>query len=402
VQPGQIPVSFRTRYKTLLYVTEGSHSFASTYFFTYFLFKLRDTYGFTDWGNLLVGVVYGAVFSGCAWIGGRLGQSRGFYWALRAGFLGMAAGLCIGWVWNSLAGLLLGGAVWTAAMCLTWANLEALVSVGESESDLPNRVGLYNVVWAGTAGVAVLWGGWLLKTLGATSLFWFPAAVHAAQWIATKPMRGLHEKFMATAPKVSTEHVSEGDAAHAACFQRLAWVSNAAGYMAINTLVVLSPGITGRLGLDTATGGAVMSWWLHARTAGFAVLWAWKGWHYNIRWFSSAYLVMAVALWVILSGASLAAVAGGQVVLGLCLALFYYSSLYYAMDGSKTHGVHGGTHEALLGLGIMGGPAVAALGTVVAGQGGPAGGLGLALAAGGAGMIGIWRRAFAGREARER
>jgi hypothetical protein len=40
--------------------------------------------------------------------------------------------------------------------------------------------------------------------------------------------------------------------------------------------------------------------------------------------------------------------------------LIYYSSLFYSMDAGDTKGVHGGIHEAAIGLGSFAGPAVGA------------------------------------------
>src|SRR6185503_19487143 len=49
------------------------------------------------------------------------------------------------------------------------------------------------------------------------------------------------------------------------------------------------------------------------------------------------------------------------IAFGLAVGLIYYSSLFYAMDvGGETQGEHGGIHEALIGLGIFGGPVVGA------------------------------------------
>jgi MYXO-CTERM domain-containing protein len=48
-----------------------------------------------------------------------------------------------------------------------------------------------------------------------------------------------------------------------------------------------------------------------------------------------------------------------QIVFGLAVGLIYYSSLFYAMDvGGEAQGEHGGIHEALIGAGIFGGPAI--------------------------------------------
>ena len=42
------------------------------------------------------------------------------------------------------------------------------------------------------------------------------------------------------------------------------------------------------------------------------------------------------------------------------IGLIYYSSLYYSMHVGDTKGEHGGAHEAAIGAGIFGGPAIGA------------------------------------------
>ncbi len=42
-------------------------------------------------------------------------------------------------------------------------------------------VGMYNVVWAGTAAVAYFTGGAMLEKLGPQSLFYVPAAIQVVQ-----------------------------------------------------------------------------------------------------------------------------------------------------------------------------------------------------------------------------
>jgi hypothetical protein len=49
-----------------------------------------------------------------------------------------------------------------------------------------------------------------------------------------------------------------------------------------------------------------------------------------------------------------------QLLFGWCIGLIYYSSLYYSMQIGETKGEHGGMHEAAIGLGIFGGPAIGA------------------------------------------
>ena len=49
-----------------------------------------------------------------------------------------------------------------------------------------------------------------------------------------------------------------------------------------------------------------------------------------------------------------------QISFGWCVGLIYYSSLYYSMHVGETKGEHGGFHEAAIGAGIFGGPAIGA------------------------------------------
>jgi MFS family permease len=70
---------------------------------------------------------------------------------------------------------------------------------------------------------------------------------------------------------------------------------------------------------------------------------------------------MVVSFMALLLGPNLAVIVVAQIAVGLAVGLIYYSSLFYAMDvGGESQGEHGGIHEALIGIGIFGGPAAGA------------------------------------------
>ena len=100
--------------------------------------------------------------------------------------------------------------------------------------------------------------------------------------------------------------------------------------------------------------------WALSRAVGFLLCWRWTGWHYRFRWLFWAYTGMVVSFALILLGKALWPIVAAQMAFGLCLALIYYSSLFYSMDVGDTKGEHGGFHEAAIGAGIFGGPAVGA------------------------------------------
>jgi hypothetical protein len=62
-------------------------------------------------------------------------------------------------------------------------------------------------------------------------------------------------------------------------------------------------------------------------------------------------MLLAGSLWVLVLS---------QLILGLAFGLIYYSSLFYSMDVGVTKAEHAGIHEAVIGAGNCGGPAIAA------------------------------------------
>jgi len=349
-----------------IYLLEGSNSFATAYYFNYLLFLLRDRHGFGDGQNLALGAAHGLLFMVSAWIGGRLGQRLGYVMAIRLGFAGMAASLLLGWMVPGLVVQMVAFAGWTITMCFTWPNLEALASAGQASGQLARRVGIYNVVWAGTAALGYFMGGWLVTVLGSASLYWLPMGIHAIQAIATLQWPG-----NPTAPVPAAdilEKPADTRVARPAYFQKLAWMANPLSYMAINTLLVMVPGISTRLGLGTAEIGALMSIWYFTRTGAFAVLWLWHGWHYRFSWFGWGYVLLVTSFACLMISGSIPVLIAAQFAFGWATALLYYSSLFYSMDGSETHGVHGGIHEALVGMGIGGGPAISVAATWLSGN----------------------------------
>lgn len=339
-----------------VYLLEGSNSFATAYYFNYLLYVLRDVHGFGDRHNLALGAAHGLLFMSSAWMGGKAGQRLGYVSALRIGFFGMAASLAIGWVFPGLVAQLTAFTGWTIAMCFTWPNLEALASAGQNPGQLARRVGIYNVVWAGTAAIGYFSGGWLMKQLGVESLYWLPLGIHLLQGVASFQWPG--RTVIALESDAEWELNDPSIRVRPAYFQKLAWMGNPMAYMAINTLLVMVPGIATRLGLDPSTMGLLMSLWYFTRTGAFAILWQWGGWHYRFSWFAIGYLLLIGSFACLMSSSSIWVLILAQFGFGWATATLYYSSLYYSMDGSETHGVHGGIHEALVGMGIGGGPAI--------------------------------------------
>jgi MFS family permease len=346
------------------FVLEGLNSFATSFYFYYLFFFMQRQFGFGNLGNLSLAALNGFIYTFVAWFGGSFGQRFGYFKALGVGFTTLATALLLGTQAHSpmsQVGVLM---AWSVGICFIWPTLEALVSEQEDALGLQQMIGIYNLVWAASGAVAYFFGGMLLEHLGLRSLFWIPAGIHLTQisillWLLVLVPRAV------TAPRVppaahSAIELNPRPIARARSFLRMAWLANPFGYVAINTVVAVVPSLARELGLSSAMAGVVCSTWLFARMVTFLGLWLWTGWHYRMRWFLSAYLLLILSFGSILLFPNLPVLILAQITLGYALGLLYYSSLYYSMAAGDTKGEHGGLHEAAIGAGVFAGPAIGA------------------------------------------
>ncbi len=357
--PGSPDVKSQPPGKTGYYVLEGLNSFATAYYFNYLMFLLQRELGFGNLHNLAVGVVHGFLYVGASWYAGRFGQRHGYFTSLRIGFGGMALSVTLGWLVPGIVGQIAALLAWTVTLCFTWPMLEALVAEHEPHDQLPRRIGLYNVTWAATATAGYFLGGSLFERLGRSSLYWLPLVSHLGQFLATFLLQRRHDTWLASAPVTAPWNPTEAErAAKPRHFQTLAWIGNPFAYMAANTLLAVVPGIATRVGLGIEQAGQLMALWYGIRTLTFVLLWHWHGWHYRFGWFLGAFLLLVAGFVAMMTTGQIWVLIAGQVAFGWATGLLYYSSLFYALDGSDSHGEDGGIHEAFIGLGIGAGPAI--------------------------------------------
>ncbi len=404
---------FSRRLKTGYFVLEGMNSFATVYYFYYFYFFMQKSFGFDNKANLALAALSGGVYAVFSLWAGRFAQRFGYFTALKLGFLTMLVSLAAGLQLHNAAAHIGVMVTTTIGMCFTWPTLEALVSEGEAPSGVQHMVGLYNVVWAGTAALASFSGGAMLENLGPQSLFYVPISIQAAQlgltlWLENQARRSSQRtaaqsssalayepaEFAVAGAETGTAQLNAavpgipaapGDGrtpkrqppvepgstpapddrqpplpTRAKSFLIMAWLTNPFAYIAINTVVATMPGVAERLKLSTMLAGFCCSVWCFARLGAFLGLWFWNGWHYRFRWLLLAYLTLVGTFAAILLTPSLLVLVLAQIAFGGAIGLIYYSSLFYSMDLSDTKGEHGGIHEAAIGLGNCAGPALGA------------------------------------------
>jgi predicted MFS family arabinose efflux permease len=343
--------------------------YAVAYYYNYLFFHLRQDFGFGNRENLWFAALNGLIYVPASWFGGRFTQRRGGFSALKVGFGGMAVLLGLGVFFQGLVAQTTIMALWTIAVCFTWAPLETLASENENRAGIAHMVGIYNIVWSGGAAVAYFTGGALQQVFGKASLYWLPALLHVSQlailfWLNRRSPRSARTEARTESPaRAEADRAASDFAQHhlspalAKSFLRMAWLANPLAYVAMSTIIPLVPELAARFGLSTALAGFVASVWMFARLGAFALLWKWTAWHYRFGWLLSAYVLMVASFLAMLMGPTLSIIVVAQIVFGFAVGLIYYSSLFYAMDvGGESQGEHGGIHEALIGLGIFGGP----------------------------------------------
>jgi len=364
--PAAAAGSLPPRLKSWVFVLEGVSAFAVTLYSNYLFFHLRRAFGFTNAGNLFLCAMGGLVYTVGAWYGGQVAQRRGCFFALRAGLAGMAAVLLAGSQARTAVAHFATLMLWTAVMSLTWPSLEALISENEPRPRLQRLLGIYNVVWASTSGLASFVGGAMLERLGPGSIFAVPAALHGAQlallgWLAKQSRQPVAFGSYAGAAEASAEpEAPRPSALPPKLFLKMAWVANPFAYVAINALIPVIPRLAERFGLSATEAGFFCSAWYLARVVSFVALWRWTRWHYRFGWLAGAYVTMGLCYGLILLGPNLWVLLVAQLGFGLGVGLVYYSSLFYSMEVGRTKAEHGGFHEAALGAGICVGPAVGA------------------------------------------
>jgi predicted MFS family arabinose efflux permease len=358
------------RLKTGYFTLEALHGIGTAYYTYYVFWFMEKGFHFDKAENLLLAACYGFTYLGSASRAGLLAHRFGYLRMLRVGFTGMGVSSIVG----ALAPMVLGYhhvalgvelvvfVVWTVSASFVWPNLQALLS-RESPGELPRTVGIYNIVWAAGSAAAYFTGGLFFDYSALGTVFWLPAAFNVIQLVLLYPL----EKQAALSG--TTHPVAEADAnvppapnprdtAKARAFLRLAWVANPFSYLAIYGFVPVVPQLAGHFKLTPTYAGFVCSAWLWVRMAAFVWFWLWPGWHYRFRWLLASFLALIAGFIIILLGPSLWLLIAAQLVFGLAIGLVYSSSLYYSMDvGASRSKRGGGTHEAVIGLGIGAGSA---------------------------------------------
>ncbi|HWD20607.1 MAG TPA: MFS transporter [Verrucomicrobiae bacterium] len=342
-------------------LTSGS----TTFFFYYLYFLTKDKFGFSQTQNLMLAAALGYVYCAASYVAGRFAHRFGYFFSIRFGLtiliLTLGAASQMKQAWPMLGLVVIGN----FGMCFCWPALEALMSEGEPPARLQSLVGLYCISWSAAGALTYFAGGAVLQHFGQQSLFFAPVGV----FVGVMLFLSWFEKQVENQPparadlaQTALHVVAEGyrSPIPAKIFLQMGWLTNPMAYLVVNTVVSTIPSLAEHFQFRPMMAGFVCSTWLFARAATFMLLRLWPRWHYRFRFLGFGFVAMIVSFILMLSVRNLWVLILSQLVLGGCLGLIYYSSLFYSMDVGEAKSEHGGIHEAAIGLGSGSGPAMAA------------------------------------------
>jgi hypothetical protein len=347
----------------MTYLIEGILSFAANLLFIGIFFYTKTIFHWTLLQNFLLAAGQGAVYVAASLASQGLARRLSDRGLLIFSNSALAAVSLIGVLVSSqviLTGVII---AYVPLMALNWPVLEAATSAGADPHTLSRRIGMYNLIWAGTGALAVALQGTLLK-FDPRMVFLVPFVIHVFIVVLIVAVKGYarraQDKVAQATPPV---HV---DAEPALLRQRTLalWLSRIAlpsTYVVIYSLSALMPMLPVMQRLDTTTQTVVGSVWMISRWGMFWFLGATLFWHTRPALLLLAAVLMGVAFVGVTAPVGLVGMMLAQVLLGAVLGLIYTASLYFGMVLSEGSTEHAGYHEALIGLGQVLGPGAGAL-----------------------------------------
>jgi len=383
--------------------TTATAAAGTTFFFYYLYFYTKEKFGFHQTQNLLLAAALGYIYSASSYFAGQFAQRFGYFFSIRFGMWTMILAMTAASQMNNVWTMLPLAALANFGMCFCWPALEALMSEGEAPARLQSLIGLYNVSWATAGAVAYFVGGAILQHLGRSCLFFVPVTLFAGILIFLSwfEKQVLNQPAAPPGIEQAAHIVTEAHRSPipARVFLKMGWLANPMAYLVLNTVVSTIPSLAEHFHFQPMLAGFICSAWLFSRAAAFLFLRMWPRWHYRFRFLGFGYVAMILSFAAMLIIPNLWTLIASQLVLGFCLGLMYYSSLFYSMDVGDTKSEHGGFHEAAIGLGSGTGPAMAAASIALfpGTRGSGALGVCVLLLAGFAGLV--WLRFRTGKEA---
>lgn len=315
-------------------------------------FLAHAAYGFDDRQNLWLAVAIFVPYIPAALLADPLARRVGARSALHAANLVMiVAGIALA-LRPPAWGLWIAAPLYNGAAGLMWPLVEGYVAGGRSGTGLHRAIGRFNLTWSLTLAPAL----WIVALAGDDLAMSFGALI-ALHLVGAAAITRLAPRPPAADPG-AMEPVDAG-------YPRLLRSSRIllpVSYVLLDALSPLLPGVWARAGVEGAVGAALSSTWMIARFAVFALLARWGAWRGRPAALVAGSVALLAGFTAALAGGSALGLIAALTVFGAGQGMLYYAALYYGMAVGKGEVGSGGHHEAVIGLGYLGGPLIALAG----------------------------------------
>jgi hypothetical protein len=315
-------------------------------------FYAEHLLGFTGRDNLQIALMMGAVYVVAALtserLSKRLGERRQLVAIACVQLSCFTTMLCFPRPWALVSAALINNVM----LGLKWPVVQSYLAAGRTPSEQASAIGRFNLSWAAVVPLSLLSAGPFVEFwppgLYVTSLALGLLSLGCLAWFPCVPEHLPHDH-----PGRMPESSRRRLAALLACSRWTMLTS----YAMIFMLNPLYPTLFREMGLSPAWAAGLAAGVDLVRFVTFAVLQHDDWWHDRAWPLLASLLLMPVGFGMVRLGDHLAWVVVGEVIIGAASGVSYFASLYYAMVVSNASVDAAGRHEAMIGSGVLFGPA---------------------------------------------
>ncbi|MDX2115865.1 MAG: hypothetical protein SFZ24_09655 [Planctomycetota bacterium] len=323
-------------------------------------FVAQELHGFSTGQNFVLGLLQGITYITGALSAGPVtrrlaGPGRAISTRAFLAWLHVALFACTQlplW-WSSPTAIWIMVGLFSTLSGVLWPLVESFHSAGRTGADLRRGSSIFNLSWA-SCQVVTFWAlapfmalnpSLAIPALGLSNL----VAMLFLPWFSREPAPHAHDP----------SHTPSSD--HRQGLRRLLEGHRfllILSYVVYSALTPMLPILIERLSVRDGWATVLTSVWMFTRVLAFWIMGLWSGWQgraVTLVWpgvlLTAGFLVCALA-------PSAAVLAVGLAVFGTGMGAIYSTAFYYAMEVGASGVDAGGKHEALIGLGYLGGPAL--------------------------------------------
>ncbi len=267
------------------------------------------------------------------------------------------------YVGSSSVGLIVIAIVTSFTGACLWPIIESYVAAGRSALQTRKAIGQWCIVWMTSVSLALFLmaplqqsDGWMNPRLALFALLPMSLLSMACLWfVPSHP--GHHHAPAEEAPADYILHLKS------------ARILLPASYLLVGALSPLMPYLLERLKLDATSETPLTAVWLSTRVVVAALMAHIAFWHGRWSTLLTGSVLLAGGFAIVVTIPSVPVIVIGLALFGAGHGIIYYAALYYALRVGCAGIDAGGTHEALIGLGYVVGPAAGLCGFLLGGGG---------------------------------